>query len=236
MLRGVALGLAVGFALTAPGFAADVVRPVVVPPPVVVKAHPFAGFYLGGHAGYGTANRNGCVEYGDFPVDYCHDDFDYDQKGWIIGGQTGYNHFFGPAHNLFIGAEVTASLSGITGNLDDFGDSGNGPGDWHYLATATAKLGWALDRLAIYGEVGVGLGGFNYGASACHFDSNHQGTVWGFGAEVATSSNNSLFVEWNRYDFQTKDASCQGLLFSTIGVRTDPRVDVVRFGFNHYFN
>jgi opacity protein-like surface antigen len=244
MLRSVALGLAVGFALTAPAFAADVIRPVVTPPRVVVQANPLAGFYLGGHVGHATANRHGCFD-DSFPVDVedCDEDdeFNYNQRGWIIGGQTGYNHFFGfgAIHGLFIGGEVTASLSGITGNLESPPDDFEGPGDWNWLATGTVKLGWAFANIAaIYGEWGVGLGGFHYGGALCNIDSNNQGTVWGFGAEAAVSSNNSVFIEWNRYDFRAKDAQCNptGLGIDNVAVNTKPRVDVVRFGFNHYFN
>jgi hypothetical protein len=50
-------------------------------------------------------------------------------------------------------------------------------------------------------------------------------------------NNNTLFVEWNRYDFQTKDASClPGLIIVPVTVATKPQIDVVRFGFNHFFN
>lgn len=237
MWRGVALGLA-GAAMVTASWAADapkVVTPVILPVAAKPAANPFDGFYLGGHAGYGWANRFGCTD-NDFPPECAvgDKDFNYNQRGWLVGAQTGLNHFFGN-NGLFLGAEVTASLTGITGNLTEFSAAFNGPGDWRYLATATGKLGWAGSNLAVYGELGVGIGGFSYGARRCNFDSNHQGIVYGVGAELATKMDNTLFVEWNRYDFQNKDASCLGNS-STIGVITKPVVDVVRFGFNHYFN
>jgi outer membrane immunogenic protein len=262
-LRLVAFALSV--AVSAPALAADVV-PIIQPPP---QERPFEGFYLGGHAGYGWANRSGCAfvdsiffhhNYEIVTIETEEENecfrleeaqvlqlngygygfpFDYDQKGWILGGQAGYNHFLGGS-NFMIGAEVSASLSGITGNLD-LGEFGaflglNGVGDWTYLGTATGKLGFALNKLMVYGEVGLGLGGFRYNSQLCNFESNHQGLVYGAGAEVALNANNSLFVEWNHFAFNEKTAMCGIPVLFALTVETKPKVDVVKFGFNHFFN
>ncbi len=227
--------------------AADV-APVYVPPPAAPEANPLEGFYLGGHAGYGWANRNGCWEVvkGDYvreltvvieqPVEYCSEpDFDYDQKGWLLGGQAGVNHFIGNSH-LVIGAEVSASLTGITGNLYDVAPGYEGVGDWKWLATATGKLGFVFDRLMIYGEAGLGLGAFRYNAPYCNFESNHQGWVAGAGIEAALKNNNSVFVKYDHFDFKTKDASCGPGGYFPVYVSTKSELDVVKFGFNHYFH
>ena len=65
-MRRVALGLALGLGFAAPSFAADIIRPVIVPP-VVVKS-PFDGFYAGGHVGYGRGNQQGCWAIFEFPA------------------------------------------------------------------------------------------------------------------------------------------------------------------------
>jgi outer membrane immunogenic protein len=253
MLRRVALGLAIGFGLVAPSFAADAPRPIFVPPPVVAK-NPFDGFYLGGHAGYGWGNRNGCFAILSFPApqecserqvqalllnDYAFP-FDYDQQGWLAGGQVGVNKVLGTG-GLLVGAEVTASLSSISGILN-LGDGGGTPfdgvGTYPWLATATAKIGWTGGKWLLYAEGGIGLAGFNYRSGACSFDSVNHGLVWGVGGEVAMSNNNSLFIEWNRFNFHGKDASCSFNFYGftiPVGVYTKPTLDVIRVGFNHYF-
>jgi opacity protein-like surface antigen len=263
MLRRVALALAIGFGLMAPAFAADAPRPIIVPPPVVVKKNPFDGFYLGGHVGYGWGNRQGCFAIFQFPAPHecdepvralrlnvacfnqCQDDyafpFDYDQRGWLAGGQVGFNKVLG-AGGLLVGAEVTASLSGISGILH-LGDGGGSPfdgvGTYPWLGTATAKIGWTGGNWMVYAEGGIGLAGFNYRSGSCSFDSVNQGLVWGVGGEVAIKNNNSLFIEWNRFNFEGKDAACSFTFYGftvPVGVYTKPTLDVVRVGFNHYFN
>jgi outer membrane immunogenic protein len=238
LLRGVALALA-GSLLAAPSWAADIVRPVVVRPvPVVaVKASPFDGFYLGGAAGYAWAERKGCETVGSFPAPRsCRSSqaFDYKQKGWTAGGQVGLNHVLGGS-GLMVGAEVNAALTGITGNLLKF----DGVGDWQWLANADVKVGWTAGNWMVYAKGGVALGGFHYASAICTFDSVHQGWNFGAAAEVATKGNNTLFIDWSRSQFDGKDAACSFTYSGStvpVAVYTKPTVDVVRVGFNHYFN
>ena len=138
---------------------------------------------------------------------------------------------------MLLGVAVSASLSGITGNLDrpqGFFDEFDGPGDWTYLGTATARLGWGNDKFLVYAEGGLGLGGFRYNSSDCTFSSNHQGYVYGGGIEAMVSGSNSTFVEYNHFDFKGKDASCSQ--DNDIAVWTKPKMDVIKVGFNHNFN
>lgn len=58
--------------------------------------------------------------------------------------------------------------------------------------------------------------------------------AYGAGASVAMGKN-ALFVDYNHINFNAKDASC-GLSFASISVKTKPSLDIVRVGFNHYFN
>src|SRR4029079_8368012 len=111
---------------TVPSFAADFIRPAPAP---IITASPLSGFYIGGNVGYGNANRHGCFAILEFPapsscsnkrVEYVWEEeaypFNYDQKGWLVGGQVGINHILGP-QGLFVGAEANAALTGITGVL-----------------------------------------------------------------------------------------------------------------------
>jgi hypothetical protein len=225
-----------------PSFAADrpvAVRPVPVP---IVARNPFEGFYAGGHVGHADANRQGCFTVDeDFPAPRScgprneneAEPFNYNQKGWLVGGQVGFNHSTGYA-GLVFGGEVDASLSGVTGVLGNLGPFG-GTGDWHWLATADLKLGWNLGNWMLYAKGGISVADFNFSSAGCTFNSNHQGHNWGVGAEVAMAGNNSLFVDWTHHNFAGKDMAC-GLIFVPVAVYTKPKMDVIRVGFNHYFN
>jgi outer membrane immunogenic protein len=214
--------------------AADIAKPVVLPTPV----NPFEGFYIGGHMGYGWADRSGCVEiFSDFADDCDDDSFDYDQNGGLLGAQIGYNHAFGAwgGHNWIIGAEVSADLSGMTGGLSLDEEEYSGTGDWSWLALGLVKLGLTWNNWMIYGDLGYGLGGFGYNSTACNFDSNHQGWAGGLGLAWASSVNNNWFIDWQHIDFEDKNAHCGDRIFFETAVNTDPDVDILRIGFNHHF-
>ncbi len=163
--------------------------------------------------------------------------FDYKQNGWLAGGQAGFNRVFGNAGGLVLGAEVSASIAAISGVLDLGPFSGLGQYKW--LGTGTAKIGFAGQNFLVYAEGGIGLGGFQFSSPLCSFDSLNRGLVYGAGAEVFIAPKNTLFVEWNRFNFDRKDASCSfqlGGFVIPVGVSTKATLDVVKFGFNHFFN
>jgi outer membrane immunogenic protein len=126
-------------------------RPVYKAPPVVapVPIFTWTGCYLGGHAGYAWSrdsftftNNAGVVE-----------DFSFSPSSFIGGGQVGCNYQFAP--NWVLGIEGTWSgtdlhqanvsviipprLRGI--KIDE-------------IATVTGRLGYAWDRLMLYGKGG----------------------------------------------------------------------------------
>jgi opacity protein-like surface antigen len=235
MWRGVALAF-VASVLAAPSFAADVVRPLPAAVVPVVQSNPLDGFYLGGNAGYAWGNRKGCFEFGEFPVDSCHDgdeeSFSYGLHGWLLGGQVGINHFFGVGqHSLFVGAEVNDDIADISGKLDSLG-----VGTYSNVGSAMAKLGIGFGNWALYGEAGIGIASFSFNGPFCNFDQQNSGFGWGAGVEAAMSAHNSMFVKWDQFNFSAKDAACGGTGGPPIGVKTTPTLDVVRVGFNHYFN
>ena len=152
-------------------------------------------------------------------------DFDwrYKQKGWLAGGQVGVNKVVGGG-GLVVGAEVSADLSGITGNLTNLRARGfNGVGDYSWLALGEAKLGITHGNWMLYGQGGISLGSFTYSSEDCSFTSNNQGWAYGAGAAVAMSNKNSLFVDYNHINFNQKQASC-GAAHSGFGLdQADPR-------------
>jgi outer membrane immunogenic protein len=235
MFRFLALAVVAGLMVT-PSLAADAVRPAPVLKPlpvVVVKGNPFDGFYIGGNAGYGWGDRHGC--FGSFPAPHsCGSppDFKYNQKGWLLGGQLGVNKVLG-ASGFLVGLDVAVDMTGISGNLNLPGSFFDGVGEYKALGAATAKIGWSGSNWMIYAKGGIGIGSFEYASAGCSFHSQNQGWLFGAGAEMAMASNNTLFVEWNRFAFDGKDAVCSP---TGVGVYTKPSIDVIKVGFNHYFH
>ena len=227
MKRTILAGTAL-LSLMGAAFAADlavvepVVQPTYAPEPI-----GWGGLYIGGHAGYGWANRDG---YWCTPGP-C-DDFDYDQEGWLVGGQIGYNYMFN--QNFLIGLEVDASLADIDGTQISE-DLAPGDGEWTWLATATARVGYAMDRVMVYAEGGLGLGGFDYdGSLGCNFSQNRSGYVVGGGAEWKITERAILKAEYNYMDFGKESQLCGSLGgFLPTYTEADADMHVVKFGFNY---
>ena len=238
ILAGATLLSLMGAAVAADLGVAPVSQPSYAPGPV-----GWGGFYLGGHAGYGWANRDGLACWDGilspvFSVADCSDGgfFDYDQEGWLAGGQIGYNYMFN--NNFLIGLEVDGSLADIDGPQIS-PDLFPGDGEWTWLATATARLGYAVDLAAtsvlVYAEGGLGLGGFDYdGSLGCNFSQNRSGYVVGGGAEVKISQRASLKAEYNFMDFGNESQLCGALGgFLPTYTEADADMHVVKIGFNY---
>lgn len=239
------LGLATALGATSfQAQAADVARPVVLPPP----PNPFEGFYVGGNVGWAKAKRNGCSMIFSGVNDFtCNDEylsfpFHYKQDGGLIGAQVGINHtsnYWG--HNWVWGSEVSADLSGLSGQLRNQFPGYNGTGDWNWLALGLVKLGlqWSPHWM-IYADAGGALGEFRFNSGACNFTSNNKGWAAGAGIAWAVSNSNNWFLDWQHIDFERKTAFCGDAPVPFNGfdteVRTKPKIDIVRVGFNHQFH
>lgn len=161
------------------------------PKPVYAQAAPvfsWTGFYVGAHAGWGWAIWGDGItsENGD---------------GVIAGLTLGYNYQFG---NYVVGIEGDASFADVKHEETFLAGQGSVKND--YFATITGRLGYAFDRILIYGKGGVaftrdkwaindGLGGSASGT----FD--RTGWTIGFGAEYARWGNISLKAEYNYLHF-----------------------------------
>jgi outer membrane immunogenic protein len=232
-------GLAIA---AAPSFAAEPIyaAPPVIAPPPAPPAPTWEGFYLGGHAGYAQATREGCLNSFFFGPDLCAPAlflpilFSFDQEGYLIGGQAGYNLALGGS-NIILGLEVSGSLADIEGTLFP-----SATGTWNWLASATARLGFGTDRFLIYGEGGLALAEYTFDAGIlCDFTSTATGWTAGGGVEmkVGASGNASLFAEYAYYSFPDHVNTCGGLggLF-LIGTDVDATMHTVKVGFNYRFN
>jgi outer membrane immunogenic protein len=247
--------------------AADIPRAMPVKAPVVVApAYSWSGFYIGGHAGYGWSDATARLEAlvdgvpmplipGDPPIP---DSYKTNPKGFIGGGQIGFNHQFG---RYVAGIEADVSFSGINGSGTYTGlfISGGPPVTRTVVSTHSQKLEWLatirgrlgftpVDTLLIYATGGVafarvesettlaflGFSGATYNGSG---SANLTGWTAGGGAEYGISRNLTV-----KFEYLYVDLPKTSVVGSTINppfqtqAHFEHNTHVVRVGLNYKFN
>ncbi|MCJ2069567.1 porin family protein [Methylobacterium sp. J-030] len=277
--------LATFTALTATATAADLPRRA--PPPVFtpVPVFTWTGAYFGINAGYvfdgdtrfdrtvGTqGNNNVALAAGLRPVvAHVRDD------GFTGGGQIGYNYQFGTGSGIVVGIEADAAYTdlnrletfsnttnlsaGVTPSASQFTRVNQYRGGLDFLGTVRGRLGYAFDRVLVYGTGGFAYGGVDnqvvfYGPNtATPFFVGRQnnietGYAYGGGIEYAVPTD-SFFSRLNFFNSSAVTVKVEYLHFE-LGNRAIPipgvngapgayaaRVrnegDLVRAGINYKF-
>jgi outer membrane immunogenic protein len=213
------LGLLAGtaaLALTAAAAqAADLPSRVApVAPIAAVPMFTWTGFYVGGQVGFQFNDNDDNGYYGAvYPYGYGFGDDSND--GFVAGAHAGYNFQFG---SFVVGAE--ADIEGVFGDDDDDGyygyayapayygyGHGNGSLDWQ--GSVRARLGFAFDRVLVYGTAGVAFGGFGGGNGyygypyyyGGHGDDTATGWTVGLGVEYAFTNNLTARLEYRFTSF-----------------------------------
>jgi outer membrane immunogenic protein len=158
--------------MAAPAYAADMaVKARPLPPPVPVFT--WSGFYVGGHVGWGWGDfdfRDPFVQVNQpiliFPGLFVGVPLErsFSDSSFLGGLQAGVNAQFGPVvvgvesdvSWMSLGGEFRSSTSNF-GGLVTTSEGVSAKLDW--LATARGRLGWASDRILVYGTAGVAFGG-----------------------------------------------------------------------------
>ena len=207
--------LALSVAASYAALAADMLPPPVAPPPLapalyvpVVPLYNWSGFYIGGNLG-AAWNSGGSVS----------DTFGSTFSGsgqttkFVGGGQVGVNYEF--REGVVVGAEAmfdwlpntTNTFNAIEGSGGPFpGTLASATFNNRWLTTATGKLGYAWDRVLLYGKAGGAWVGANnpnltvggFGQTLSSSTTNNFGWTAGVGVEWAFAGNWSARVE---YDF-----------------------------------
>jgi outer membrane immunogenic protein len=211
--------------------------------------HSWAGLYIGGSAGFGTGETSGKLGFGD-RIDNVLDNIneevginfaslfqsEYDVNGAIYGAHVGYNFQRG---NLVFGLEAGINGSDIDGSTDVlvFGKSEREL-DWY--ATATARLGYAVDKVLFYGFGGVAWGTINTTLSvpllnaSVSGESEHVGWTAGLGVEYAMTERFSVRVEYSHVDFGEETATLDLGRFS-VDDEVDMSIDAIKIGASYKF-
>jgi outer membrane immunogenic protein len=241
-------GAAFGALSHGPASAADLKPYYKAPPPVVVSAFSWTGFYVGANVGYGWGDGTdqalsfsdpaGIVGLAPFAA---VGGFQYPSlkpRGIIGGGQVGYNWQTGPwvlgAVADFQGADMKASASAIavvlgTGTVQNISAQEN------WLATFRGRVGFAVNNWLLYGTGGLAVGEVNSTlgftiptvgiggtfAMAGSQTSTKVGWTAGAGAEYALTRNWSLGVEYLHFDLG-RDTVTATPVTNTTGVGVGP--------------
>jgi len=207
--------------------AADLPPPYVPPPrapaayvPVVAPLYNWSGFYVGGNLGAGW-NSGGSVS----------DSFGSTFTGsgqttkFIGGGQVGVNYeFWGGvvigAEGMFDALPNTTNTWTVTDPVT--GSTASATFNSRWVTTATAKLGYAWDRVLVYGKGGgawVGSDNPNltingFGQTLTSSTTNNTGWTAGIGVEWAFAGNWSARVEYDFIGLQNRSITVAGAPFA----------------------
>ena len=253
-------------ALTAagPAVAADMPAraPVYKAAPAMVSVYNWTGFYVGGNVGYswGTADTDTTLTGFSIAGNIVHSD-SLKPKGIIGGGQIGYNWHGAP--NWVYGLEADWQVSGEEVN-QRYSDPyffiiglGTAVTDFDakisWFGTLRGRVGYAWDRLLIYGTGGLAYGqvkltgtlldsGFSIGgpfSGTASFGRSKVNAGWtlGGGVEGAFANNWTWKIEYLYLDLGSLDLSAPGAFTGeSLAFHARFTDHVVRGGINYKFD
>jgi outer membrane immunogenic protein len=228
--------------------AADLDNFTPEPAPQLADRFDWSGFYVGGNAGYARADvkiteatltsNPGYQSYAD--------DFNGNatSDGALLGGQIGYNHQF--ENNVVFGIEADAMWSGMSGGYSG-GDIADVDIDIEWVTTARLRLGYAFDRLLVYGTGGMFVAGAkahlysDRNTTSATARTTHVSWTVGAGAEYAFNQNWSLKAEYLYLDAPSKNYHFEGIIdelgssTQIINAQGGAHANYVRAGLNYRF-
>lgn len=209
--------------------------------PSTASAFTWTGGYVGAHGGGAWGNVSYSVD--SHPIVQVPDD-SFDLDGYLLGGQAGYNWQSG---SLVFGIEGDMSWANIDGSgsdVDPRPESESVPSfEIGWIGTVRGRLGYAMDRLMVYGTGGVALTGVDAnisnveGAGDKRSDDNtYIGWTLGAGAEFAVTDSMSVKAEYLYSDFGLKSSNF-GDVYGAGDLTADAEIEahVVKIGVNIHF-
>ena len=227
-------------ALATGAHAADLgVRPAYKAPAMAPAPWSWAGFYVGGNVGFASARTNISSPDGSFffPPGA---NFDSNKTGVIGGLQAGYNWQF---NSLVVGLEGDISVASLNrttspGAIAFTADTFNG--NMTALGTVRGRIGWAFDRVLVYGTGGVAFASLKDQYSSPIFpfttSANSSATGWtaGGGVEYALTDHWTAKAEYLHVGFPSRSATTTQF-GNTYNFAFKDSVDIGRVGVNYKF-
>lgn len=188
LLASLLAGAAVAALAVAPSSAADLgpaAPPQTYVAPPAPAAYDWTGAYIGINGGYGWGDFHNRNNVALAPLN--------GGDGGMVGGTLGYNWQFG---HFVAGLETDFDWADIS-KTDGFGDRGQ----LNYLGTVRGRLGYAFDRVLLYGTGGLAYGDTHFRMAGVGSDSQTQlGWTLGAGIEYAIWRNLSAKIEYRYTD------------------------------------
>jgi outer membrane immunogenic protein len=169
-----------------------------------------------------------------------------DMSGGLVGGQLGCDYQF--LGFWVAGLQGTFSYSDITGtNFDQFNDTWSLRTNVDWLATATGRLGYAINNVLLYGRGGAAWAHNKFEIENAETNlgtpqATRLGWTAGAGIEWAFAPNWSAFVELNYFNFGGQNVSFPGNAFNGAGgatpafiVNTGLTMETAQIGVNYRF-
>jgi outer membrane immunogenic protein len=262
-----------------PALAADL--PVKAPPMAAAAPYSWTGCHVGGHIGAGW-DRTTYSDPGTFVAvalppflaaglnqNFANPGQAFNansQAGFLGGVQAGCDYQFANRWVVGIGGDVSWTSIGSVTNDPFFGGKNGNPVRFSArtdeIATITGRVGYAWDKVLIYGKGGAAYAhdryaqdnsfAINNAVFGCDnavagplVGCNTAGSVdrWGWtagvGVEWAFATNWSAMIEYDHYGFDTRTLSVNVINNSTpvlpanLNVRHD--IDTVKVGINYRF-
>jgi outer membrane immunogenic protein len=221
--------------LTAGALAADLPSRRAAPAPyVAVPVFTWTGFYVGVNAGYGFSDNEKNNGYYDpyYYSYYGYGDNNSSHDGFVGGGQIGYNYQIG---SFVVGVEADIQYADLNNNKNHsyygyttypygYGSTSGGI-DW--FGTVRGRVGFAWDRLLVYGTGGFAYGGGEsnnngyYGYTGYPYGYGHKdddirtGWVAGGGVEYAFTPNITGRIEGLYVSLDQKSNNGYGYYYGT---------------------
>jgi outer membrane immunogenic protein len=210
----------IALSATAPAVAADLAaRPYTKAPPFVAASpiYNWTGFYIGGHVGAGFGVNN---------------NFGGNDARFIGGGQIGYDYQFSP--NFVFGLEANYSFMDTSNGNGIFNANAN-PFANRGLGSVTGRLGYAFGPALLYVKGGYAYADtrFTNGFAGGNSGNGRDGYTVGGGLEYLFTQNFSGKIEYQYYDFGTRNFTFNGILVPG-GVKNEEQT--VKVGLNYRFN
>jgi outer membrane immunogenic protein len=206
-----------------------------LPPPLPVTVYNWTGIYLGINGGFGTGNSNwsdGLVgTTGSFPI-----------SGYLIGGTAGFNYQIGEYVFGIEGDGDWTNLNGNSGSTCGAITAGLAPPvgcqtQSQWLATVRGRVGYAFDRIFLYGTAGAAFGNIQTGLNPpSTFDSSIEaGWTVGAGLEWAFAQSWTAKVEYLFVDLPNGACTTVGNCGGAAGSIVSFNESVIRAGLNFKF-
>jgi outer membrane immunogenic protein len=242
--------IAGALALAASGQALAADLPPAAPPPppprapaayipVASPVYNWGGVYIGINGGYGFGQSNwqpaGGTATGNFDID-----------GGIVGGTLGFNYQMG---QFVFGVETDIDWADINGTTSNATTCGTGvtcgfQTSDDYLGTIRGRVGYAFDRVLVYGTAGGAYGDIKATLTnaAIPFSGTTTSTEFGWtagaGIEYAITDNITARVEYLFVDLANGSFSCAacGTGGGPASAPVSFDASLVRGGINFKFN